>query len=247
MIRTSIICSNHQVAAKQSRFDFSTFITSRLIVNAFAISNFTVFNVGKVFKRCVLLSYTLICLFLSSMAFANSGDVKLPNTDPHKQAPASDGIASVTDSEKSRALNTAVTALKNDIVKLNQDLYRFEEQLLYPVETQMAVFLALAPDTRFSLDSIELNLNDTLISSYIYQDKEIAALKTGGIQRLYVGSLADGRHKLSASFNGQGSNSRYFKRKKALKFEKRQKAKYIQLIVSEDKRTGEPLFKVRQW
>lgn len=138
-------------------------------------------------------------------------------------------------------------ALKQEIIDLNRQLYQFEEDLLHPVNTQIAIFLGLAPDTRFVLDSIELQLDNTLISSYLYQEKEISALKAGGIQKLYVGSLADGKHKLTASFNGQGSSSRYFRRKKAMTFVKEQKAKYIQLIVSEDKRTGDPLFKVKQW
>lgn len=109
------------------------------------------------------------------------------------------------------------------------------------------MFLAVAPDTSFALDSIELKLDNTLISSYLYQEKEISALKRGGIQKLYVGSLEDGKHKLTASFNGQGGGSRYYRRKKAMPFVKKAKAKYIQLVVGEDKRTGEPLFKVKQW
>jgi len=138
-------------------------------------------------------------------------------------------------------------ALKQQVIELNRELYNFEQKLLHPVDTQISIFLALAPETRFSLDSIELSLDSTLISSYLYQDKELSALRKGGIQRLYVGSLADGKHKLTARFNGQGANSRYFKRKKAMKFAKKQSAKFIQLIVTEDKRTGEPLFKVKQW
>lgn len=194
--------------------------------------------------HALLLSVGLL-LLASTVSYADSGNVKLPNTDPSKKDGQQE--SSLVDPEKVRKLNKAVVALKEDIVDLNRELYQFEERLLYPVETQIAVFLALAPDTKFSLDSIELKLNDTLISSYLYQEKEISALKSGGIQRLYVGSLSDGKHKLSASFNGQGANSRYFRRKKAMKFQKGQKAKYIQLVVSEDKRTGEPLFKVRQW
>jgi len=138
-------------------------------------------------------------------------------------------------------------ALKQEIIDLNRKLYQFEENLLHPVETQVAVFLAVAPDTSFALDSIELKLDNTLISSYLYQEKEISALKRGGIQKLYVGSLEDGKHKLTASFNGQGGGSRYYRRKKAMPFVKKAKAKYIQLVVGEDKRTGEPLFKVKQW
>lgn len=145
------------------------------------------------------------------------------------------------------ALASETLELKQQIIDLNRKLYQFEEDLLHPVETQVAVFLAMAPDTSFSLDSIELKLDNTLISSYLYQEKEISALKRGGVQQLYVGSLEDGKHKLTASFNGQGGGSRYYRRKKAMPFVKKSKAKYIQLIVGEDKRTGEPLFKVKQW
>lgn len=138
-------------------------------------------------------------------------------------------------------------ALKQEIIELNRELYQFEQNLLHPVDSQLSVFLAVAPETGFALDSIELQLDEVLVSSYLYQGKELEALKKGGIQRLYIGSLADGKHKLTARFNGQGSNSRYFRRKKAMKFVKKKNAKHIQLIVTEDKRTGEPLFKVKQW
>ena len=48
-------------------------------------------------------------------------------------------------------------------------------------------------------------------------------------------------------FNGQGRNDRYFRRKKILSFVKEEKARYIQLIVSDNNSTGEPVFKVKQW
>ena len=149
--------------------------------------------------------------------------------------------------KEARALNKEVSALKKDILQLNQSLYRFEEQLLHPVETQFAVFLAVAPNTRFNLDSIALRLGDTLISSHLYEEKEIKALRQGSVQRLYVGSLSDGKYKLTASINGQGASSKYHRTNKPIKFAKNEKAKYIQLVVGEDRRTGKPLIKVKQW
>lgn len=137
--------------------------------------------------------------------------------------------------------------IKKDIIDLNRRLYQFEEALLYPSNTQLAVFLSYADNNAFSLDSVDLQLDDKLVSSSLYQEAELAALKNGGIQRIYLGSLADGKHKLTVQFNGQGRNDSYFRRKKALSFIKEEQARYIQLIVSEDRATGEPLFKVKQW
>lgn len=154
---------------------------------------------------------------------------------------------SILAKENSEGVREQAESLKQELIKLNRELYQFEEDLLYPTDTQLAVFLSLSGENTFKLDSIELRLNNRLISSHLYKEKEISALKKGGIQRIYIGSLEDGRHKLTAQFNGQGINSRYFRRNKSLKFTKEPKAKFIQLVISEDSKSREPVFKVKQW
>jgi len=179
------------------------------------------------------LSYLTVCILLIlTSASLNAAE---PNT-PTEKPKAID-----------KALIKEAEQLKKELVELNQELYQFEEELLYPANTQLGVFLSMAQENTFLLDSIEIRLDDKLITSYLYNDKEISALKKGGIQRLYLGSLSDGRHKLTARFNGQGANNRYFRRKKALPFTKGPDAKFIQLVVSESQTTREPLFKVKQW
>ncbi len=145
------------------------------------------------------------------------------------------------------ALNKEAEALKQELIKLNQELTAFEQKLLYPPEVQVSVFLSLSDKTTFRLDSIEISVDDALVASHLYQEDDISALKTGGVQQLYIGSVAPGKHKLSASFNGQGASGSYFRRKKSLTFTKESSARYIQLIVSESPGVGEPLFKVKQW
>jgi hypothetical protein len=137
--------------------------------------------------------------------------------------------------------------LKSDILSLSQDLAVLEEALLYPPDVKFGVFLSLTERTRFKLDSIELFVDDTLVSSHLYQPGDLQSLLNGGLQQLYMGSVAPGKHKLTASFNGQGRTGGYFKRKKALNFDKTNEARFIQLIVAESPTTGEPIFKVKQW
>ncbi|MFV1873707.1 MAG: hypothetical protein ACMZ64_10340 [Oleiphilus sp.] len=149
--------------------------------------------------------------------------------------------------ENLNAIVNEAEKIKQDIIKINQDLYRFQEALLYPTNTQLAIFLSYADNSAFILDSIEINLDGKLVSSALYRESEVEALKKGGIQRVFLGSLSDGKHKLSIQFNGQGRNDRYFRRKKILNFVKEEQARYIQLIVSDNNTTGEPIFKVKQW
>jgi hypothetical protein len=155
------------------------------------------------------------------------------------------------ESKKSKSIDPTLIQeaeeLKKELIQLNSELYEFEEDLLYPANTQVGVFLSMSKDSSFILDSIQIRLDDKLVTSFIYQEDEIASLKNGGIQRLYLGSLADGRHKLTAKFNGQGANNQYFRRKKALNFTKEQSTKYILLVVTESAINNEPLFKVKAW
>lgn len=155
--------------------------------------------------------------------------------------------ANVKRSAEISKLTKEAEQIKKSLIDLNRDLYVFEEKLLYPTETQFAVFLSLRSDTSFTLDSVELLLDDKLVATHLYSESELEALAKGGIQKLFLGSLADGRHKLTAQFHGQNADKSYFKRKKALKFTKENKAKYIQMEISENAAKREPLFKVKQW
>ncbi len=155
-------------------------------------------------------------------------------------------------SESSNSPNTLelkkqAQELKGDILSLSQELNALEEALLYPPDVKLGVFLSLMDRTRFKLDSIEIFVDDTLVSSHLYQVGDLQSLQNGGLQQLYMGSVAPGKHKLTASFNGQGRTGGYFKRKKALNFDKTNEARFIQLIVAESPATGEPIFKVKQW
>ncbi len=156
------------------------------------------------------------------------------------------GAAGQNDTSSTELANEA-RALKADILQLSQDLANLEQALLYPPDVKFGVFLSLSERTGFKLDSIEIFVDDTLVSSHLYQQEDLRSLQNGGLQQLYIGSVAPGNHKLTASFNGQGRTGGYFKRKKALNFDKSNEARFIQLIVSENPTTGEPIFKVKQW
>jgi hypothetical protein len=180
---------------------------------------------------------SLIFIFLAFSASTLNAAEPSTEAKNSKQKPKSIDPALIKEAED----------LKNELIKLNSELYAFEEDLLYPANTQLGVFLSMSKDSSFILDSIEIRLDDKLVTTYLYNSDEIESLKNGGIQRLYLGSLADGRHKLTARFNGQGANNQYFRRKKAMPFKKDQSAKFIQLVVTENKTNNEPLFKVKAW
>jgi hypothetical protein len=204
----------------------------------------------------LMLVYFRIFILLFTFLFSIGLQAAQPNNSSMKQDTVDEenldasGLTVQSSEPVNENLNgivNEVEKIKQEIIKINQDLYHFQESLLYPANTQLAVFLSYAENSVFALDSIEINLDGQLVASALYRDTEIEALKKGGIQRVYLGSLSDGKHKLTIQFNGQGQNDRYFRRKKILSFVKEEQARYIQLIVSDNNSTGEPVFKVKQW
>jgi hypothetical protein len=111
-----------------------------------------------------------------------------------------------------RALDEQIQSIKTDAVQLNRDLAILEEELLFPANTQVAVFLSMDVGEFFALDSVELRVDDKQVSRHLYTPREAEALLKGGVQRLYLGNLKVGEHELVALFTGKGPNGQDYSR-----------------------------------
>jgi hypothetical protein len=140
-----------------------------------------------------------------------------------------------------------VQTLKKQLIDLNRDLFKLEEELLYPASTQVAVFLSVDVGTFFALDSVTLKVDDKEVANYLYTDREVQALHRGGVQKLYLGNLKAGEHELVAFFTGKGPHDRDYRRGATLKVEKAVGAKYVELRISDREASLQPEFVVRQW
>jgi hypothetical protein len=146
-----------------------------------------------------------------------------------------------------RGLDEQVQSLKKDVVDLNRDLFILEEELLFPANTQVAVFLAVDVGDFFALDSVQLKIDNKEVINYLYTPREVDALLKGGIQRLYIGNLKVGQHELVAFFNGKGPHDRPYKRGASIKFDKGIGAKYLELKIDDRQRKLEPEFEIKDW
>lgn len=149
--------------------------------------------------------------------------------------------------EAARSVDQDVQTLKKQLVDLNRDLFKLEEELLYPASTQVAVFVSVDVGTFFALDSITLKVDDKEVAHYLYTDREVEALHRGGVQKLYVGNLKAGPHEVVAFFTGKGPHGRDYRRGATLQLEKEVGAKYVELRISDRVASLEPEFVVRQW
>jgi hypothetical protein len=107
-----------------------------------------------------------------------------------------------------QALDQDTQVLKSSVLDLSNQLSVLEEELLYPANSQVAVFVSMDLGEFFSLDSIELQLDGKNVSNYLYTAREVDALYRGGVQKLYLGDLPAGQHELMAIFTGKGPHQR---------------------------------------
>lgn len=133
--------------------------------------------------------------------------------------------------------------LKKALIALNRDLFILEEDLLFPSSTQVAVYLSLDVGEYFKLDAVELKIDDETVTHYLYTARQVDALSRGGVQKLYVGNVAQGQHEISAFYTGFGPEGRPFKRAVALNFDKGSDAKALELQIIDDTTSQQPKFK----
>ena len=105
--------------------------------------------------------------------------------------------------EQIKGLDEQVQEIKTDVLNIAAELSQLEEKLLYPSNTQVALFVSLEKGETFRLDAVEIRLGDRQVAHHIYTFKELEALQKGGVQRIYTGNLRAGEHDLQVSVIGK--------------------------------------------
>jgi hypothetical protein len=146
-----------------------------------------------------------------------------------------------------RTLDEETQDLKKQVLDLNRDLFLLEEELLFPSNTQTAVFVSMDVGEFFALDSVTLKLDNKEVANYLYTEREAQALLKGGVHRVFIGNLKAGDHELLALFTGQGPHVRDYRRGATIKLTKGVGAKYVELKISDRAQKEQPEFIVKEW
>ena len=85
--------------------------------------------------------------------------------------------------EDMRSLDGQVQEIKSDVLNIASELGNLEERLLYPTNTQLALFVAIAEEEKFRLDSVQVEINGELATHHIYSFQELEALQKGDATR----------------------------------------------------------------
>jgi hypothetical protein len=122
--------------------------------------------------------------------------------------------------EQIKGLDEQVQEIKTDVLAIATELNQLEEKLLYPSNTQIALFIGLADGETFRLDSVEIELDGKTVAHHIYTFKELEALQKGGVQRIYSGNVMAGAHDLQVNVMGKSAGGTDFQNTERFKVNK---------------------------
>lgn len=145
-----------------------------------------------------------------------------------------------------RSLDGQVQEVKSDVLNIASELNNLEERLLFPSNTQVSVFVALAEDEEFRLDAVQVTIDGQLATHHIYSFKELEALQKGGVQRLYTGNVPTGNHEIGVTINGKLKNGNDFSESGSFTFAKGVKPKALGVTLAQPGFGSEPI-QVGDW
>lgn len=183
--------------------------------------------------RRLALPGSLIFFFLMWLNMAVNAADETP------EQPAESGTVTTLDNQ--------IQDLKKEVLDLNRDLFLLEEDLLFPANTQFTVFVSMDIGLTFDLDSVQLKLDDQVVANHLYTEREVKALKRGGVHRFYTGNLTSGEHELVAFFVGKGPKDRDYKRATTVKVTKGAEPQFVELKISDSQAKYQPEFQVKVW
>ena len=122
--------------------------------------------------------------------------------------------------DEMKSLDGQVQEVKSDVLSIASELDALEERLLFPSNTQLSVFVAIAENEDFRLDAVKVDVDGALAAHHIYSFKELDALQNGGVQRIYTGNVPTGEHQILVTMSGKLKNGREFSESQSYTFAK---------------------------
>jgi hypothetical protein len=185
-------------------------------------------------------TYTITATGPGGSAHASAQVIITPTPPPAAvQKPSQEEISS--EQQQMRGLDEQIQDIKSDALRMSAELSQLEEKLLFPSGTQVAIFVALAKGDTMRLDAVRLQIDGQLVAHYIYSAKELQALRKGGVQRIYVGNVATGDHKLDVLVDGKLEGGADFSRTGEFTFRKEVKPKLVGLTLAGPRSSNIPI------
>ena len=135
--------------------------------------------------------------------------------------------------QQMQSLDEQVQEIKSDVLGIASELSRLEERLLYPSDTQVALFVSLKEGEKLRVDSVAVQIDGAPVARHIYSFSELEALQKGGVQRLYTGNVMTGDHRLDVTVAGKLPSGADFSRNQTFSFSKKVEPKLVGITLAD--------------
>ena len=150
-------------------------------------------------------------------------------------------------SENNTSINRQAENLKKDLLELNKEMFILEEELLFPGNTQVAIFVSLDAGSLFNLDYAKVIINKKPVNYHLYTNNEIDSLTRGAVHRIHTTNLNKGKHELVIIIGGFDAQGREIKRAAELEFSKSDGTQFIELRILANVDSQRPEFEFNVW
>jgi len=141
--------------------------------------------------------------------------------------------------EQIKGIDEQVQDIKKDVLGISSELTQLEEKLLYPSNTQVSLFIALAQGDKFRLDAVDIKIDGKDATHYLYTFKELEALQKGGVQRVYTGNVRSGEHTLDVTMIGKSAGNSDYRQSASYKFTKDVGPRLVEITLSGPSGSGD--------
>src|SRR5512138_4030048 len=146
--------------------------------------------------------------------------------------------------EQVKGLDEQVQEIKTDVLSIAAQLNQLEEKLIYPSDTQIAIFVSVAKGEKFRLDAVDIGLDGKSVAHHLYTFKELEALQKGGVQRIYVGNVRTGEHALQVTVIGKSEGGSDFQKGESFTITKNIGPKLVGVVLAG---TGSNTITLKDW
>jgi hypothetical protein len=161
----------------------------------------------------------------------------------------------------SKSLDEQVQDIKTDVLAIAAELNNLEEKLIFPSNTQIAVFVSFDSSDQnvdsadeqdegthrhLPIDSARISIDGEPVSQHVYTFKELDALRRGGVQRIYTGNLRTGKHSLSVAIASSRDEGKTTEEVVTFEFEKEVDPKSLGVVLR-GQSNGKPQITIENW
>ncbi len=143
-------------------------------------------------------------------------------------------VVTLAAEDDAQVLDQSLQQFRKDMLDINKRLLIMEEELLFPANAQLTLFVSLDVGRFLQPDSLAVDLDGKPVQSHLYTEREVAALKRGAIQRALTTIVKPGKHQLTVVVSGVDGHGRAVRRAATTEFEKTDGQKYLRLRIADN-------------